>query len=220
VSWRAAASLFALLATATVPAAPAALAPATPTPAGLVCEQQSPRELAAQADVVFAGTITALVEDHDIVKVPPSQLQPVLRFWPKQVPVPTVPTRAPGPGTPAARFQVATAYKGVVTTQMTIRLLGTQRLHAGETWTVFADRSSGHLFTTECSGDQRGPIDAASYGLTGHPPTAPPRANGPPVELFWALALLAVAALLGGAGLAVWLALPSRRRPAAGPQPG
>jgi hypothetical protein len=202
VSWPAAASAFAAL-----------LAAANPGPGALVCDPLTPRELAVQADVVFTGKVMALVQDHDVNQAPPPILNPVLRFWPKQVPVPTVPTQAPGPGTPAARFRVATAYKGAVGPQMTVRLLGSERrFRAGETWTVFADRSHGHLFTTECSGNQPAAIDGRAYGLTAHRPQAAAPGDAPPVQLFWALGgLLAVAAAVAVALLVV----NRRRRPPA-----
>src|SRR5207248_10838398 len=140
---------------------------------------------------------------------------PVLRCGPKQVPVPTVPTQAPGPGTPAARFRVATAYKGAVGPQMTVRLLGSERrFRTGETWTVFADRSHGHLFTTECSGNQPAAIDGRAYGLTAQRPVAAAPADTPPVQLYWVLGVfLAVAAAVAAAG--TLLVVNRRRRPAA-----
>ena len=204
MSWPAAASALAAL-----------LAAAHPGPGALVCDSQTPHELAAQADVVFTGKVTALVQDRDVNQAPPPILKPVLRFWPKQVPVPTVPTQAPGPGTPAARFRVATAYKGAVGPQMTVRLLGSERrFRTGETWTVFADRSHGHLFTTECSGNQPAAIDGRAYGLTAHRPVAAAPADTPPVQLYWVLgALLAVAAAVAAAG--TLLVVNRRRRPAA-----
>jgi len=204
VSWPAAASALAALL--------AALSP-SPTPSALECDQQTPSELAAQADVVFTGKVVALVEDHDTNQVPPPILNPVLRFWPKQVPLPTVPKQAPGPGAPAARFEVATAYKGSVGTRMTVRLLGDERrFRTGETWTVFADRSRGHLFTTECSGNQASGIDGAAYGLTAHRPAAETTGDAPPSQLYWALGILLG---LGAAAVAALLALNRRRRPRA-----
>jgi hypothetical protein len=202
VSWPAAASAFAAL-----------LAAATPAPGALVCDPQTPAEQAAQADVVFTGRVTALVQDHDTNQAPPPILNPVLRFWPRQVPLPTVPTQAPGPGAPAARFQVATAYKGAVGAQMTVRLLGNERrFRTGETWTVFADRSHGHLFTTECSGNQPAPIEGRTYGLAAHRPAAAAPNDNPPAQLFWALGILLG---LGAAATAGLLAMNRRRPPPA-----
>ena len=125
--------------------------------------------------------------------------------------MPTIPTPAPGPGTPAARFQVTTAYKGAVATQMTVRLLGAERrFRNGETWTVFANRSHGHLFTTECSGNLRAPIDGRPYGLTARRPTATVT-DSPPAQLFWVLGgLLALGAVATAA-----LLVANRRRPPA-----
>ncbi|HEX6348341.1 MAG TPA: hypothetical protein VF160_03005 [Candidatus Dormibacteraeota bacterium] len=191
----------------------ALMAVANPSPAALVCDPQTPSELAAQADVVFTGKVTALVQDHDVEQTPPAILNPVLRYWPKQVPLPRVPKPAPGPGTPAARFQVATAYKGAVGTEITVRLLGDERrFRPGETWTVFADRSNGHLFTTECSGDQPAPIEGRAYGLTAHRPTSPASADSPPAQLYWVLGILLA---LGAAASGTLLVANRRRRPAA-----
>jgi len=200
VSWPAAASAFVVLSTG------------CPAPGALVCDPQSPRELVAQADVVFTGKVTALVQDRDTVQAPPPILKPVLRFWPRQVPVPTIPTLAPGPGVPAARFQVEAAYKGAVSPQMTVRLLGIdRRFRTGETWTIFAASRQGHLLTTECSGNQSTQIDPAAYGLVAHRPT--PATDKAPPQLYWALGLLALLAL-GGAGGAALLTADRRRRPA------
>ena len=204
MSWRAAGR--ALLVAAVMAAL---LATPVPASAALACDQLTNRELAGQAEVVFVGRVVALVEDHDSVMAPPPLVRPVLRYWPRFIPVPMVRSPAPGPGVPAARFQVTTAYKGPVTTTMTVRVLGTQRrFSAGDTWTVFADRSHGYLFTTECSGNARGQIRAADYGLTGRPPDPAAAPDGPPAEIFWALGILAGLALLAAAGLAVGLALP------------
>ena len=204
MSWRAAARIAAAAA-----AVAASLCAPAPASAALACDQLTNRELAGQAEVVFAGKVVALVEDHDTVMAPPALLRPLLRYWPGFLPVPLVRSPAPGPGVPAARFQVTTAYKGPVTTTMTVRVLGTQRrFSAGDTWTVFADRSHGYLFTTECSGNERGQIRGLDYGLTGRPPDPAAAPDGPPAEIFSALGILAGLALLAAAGLAVGLALP------------
>lgn len=123
----------------------------------------------------------------------------MVQHWPAGLPLPTV--RSAGPGVAAVRFRASVAYKGPVGAEVVVHLLGTgPRISKGQTWTVFANRDAElGLFTTECSGDQRGALaDPAAAGLVAAPVATGDwrSALGAP-----ALALLAIAAVAGGVAL-------------------
>lgn len=187
----------------------AALATAAPAPAraALVCEPVGEPVLAEQADVVFTGRVLKSFDDRS---APAPWVKPLLAHWPAFVPIPTVQDPR-APGIPATSFEVENVYKGDVPgDQVTVHLLGRVTFAHGE-YTVFANRSQQGLFTTECSGDLRGPIDPHDYHLG---------AARKPAAAWWQLLVAPVAALLAvllgaaaAAGGNVYLARRRAREP-------
>lgn len=115
------------------------------------CIQQTPKEQAESADVVFTGVVKEIVgaDPDDGVE---------------------------GDDELTVRFRVKRAYKGQVQRFTRVRTNESDAacgypFAEGRKYTVFAWRDEGKLFTGLCTGTTQGEINPAMYGLgEGYPP--------------------------------------------------
>jgi len=146
-------------------------------------------ETAARADLIFTGTVQHVRVSHPGAPLQFSSNDPV-----------------------RADMLVDTVYRGEVPAQVTVGTVASGAscgfaFQPGQRYTVFARLQDDGLTTGLCSGNVRGPIDPAIYGLTAGVSPLPVAQvqEGQGWPALWLLLGAVAAVVLGGAlGLVIW----------------